>query len=92
MRARTPSSARITPLVRMVYFGAALLVIGLAISLDLRHPLQQTMDILAAVAPLLLAATNSYRSSLAKVALAATVLLCIVMIAQPILQPTPWRF
>jgi len=72
--------------------GAAIFVICLAVRLNLRHPLQLTMDILATIPPLLLAATNSYGSVVARLALSVALLLIVVMLAQPLLRPTPWRF
>ena len=82
----------ISPIARIAYLGFAILIICMAISISLRHPLQTTMNVLAPIPMLLLAATNSYRSITAKFALAAALLLIAVMIAQPFLHPQPWRF
>jgi hypothetical protein len=92
MSTQIRSSSRITPMARVAYRCAAIFVICLAVRLDLRHPLQLTMDILAPIPPLLLAATNSYRSVAARLALSVALLLIVVMLAQPLLQPKPWRF
>lgn len=84
------SSARISPAWRVAFLGIAVLTIYLAMSLDIRHPIQTTMDVLAPIPFLLLAATNSYRSETAKLALAASLYLAAAMIAQPSLHPKPW--
>jgi hypothetical protein len=87
-----PRSSPLTPVVRLAYFCTAFVPIHFALALDLRHPLQLTMDILAPLPFFLLAATNSYRSPTTKAALATALLLWAVMLAQPLLQPHPWRF
>lgn len=92
MSQQCPSSARIPPAWRIAFLGIAVLTIYLAISLDVRHPIQTTMDVLAPIPFLLLAATNSYRSETAKLALAASLFLTAAMIAQPSLHPKPWIF
>ncbi|MBD9469480.1 hypothetical protein [Pseudoxanthomonas sp. PXM01] len=92
MTQQSRPSSRISPLARGAYFCIALVPIYLAISLNLRHPLQLAMDVLAPLSFLLLAATDSYRSPTAKLALVAALLLWALMIAQPFLHPQPWRF
>lgn len=84
------SSARIPPAWRVAFLGIAVLTIYMAMSLDIRHPIQTTMDVLAPIPFLLLAATHSYRSQTAKLALAASLFLIAVMIAQPSLHSKPW--
>lgn len=90
MSQQCQSSARISPAWRVAFLGIAVLIICLAISLDVRHPIQTTMDVLAPMPFLLLASTRSYRSETAKLALAAALFLTAAMIAQPFLHPKPW--
>ena len=90
MSHQSRSSARIPPAWRVAFLGIAVLTIYMAMSIDLRHPIQTTMDVLAPMPFLLLAATHSYRSETAKLALAASLFLIAVMIAQPSLHPKPW--
>lgn len=84
------SSARISPVWRFAFLVIAVLTIYMAMSLDIRHHIQTTMDVLAPMPFLLLAFTNSYRSETAKLALAAALFLTAAMIAQPSLHPKPW--
>ena len=84
------ASSRIGPLARIAYLGAAALLIHLGLVLDVDHPVQLAMDVLAPMPFLLLAATDSYRSALAKTAFVAALLLWAAIIAQPHLHPKPW--
>jgi hypothetical protein len=90
MSHQSQSSARISPAWRVAFLGIAIFTIYMAMSLDIRHPIQTTMDVLAPIPFLLLAATHSYRSQTAKLALAASLFLAAAMIAQPSLHPKPW--
>jgi hypothetical protein len=90
MSQQCQASARIPPVWRVAFLGIAVLTIYMAMSLDMRHPIQTTMDVLAPMPFLLLAATNSYRSETAKLALAVSLFLAAAMIAQPSLHPKPW--
>lgn len=87
-----PRADRIGPVARVAYLGMALLCIHLGVTLELDHPMQLTMDVLAPIPPLLLAAAPSYRSGVAKLALALALLCWAAMIAAPSVFPSPLRY
>jgi thiamine transporter ThiT len=85
-------SDRIGPATRVACFSLALICIYLGVTLKLDHPMQLTMDFLAPIPFLLLAASGSYRSRLAKLAAFSAVLLWGAMIAAPFVFPSPLVF
>ena len=58
-----PRADRIGPVARVAYLAMALLCIHLGVTLELDHPMQLTMDVLAPIPPLLLAAAPSMYAS-----------------------------
>lgn len=83
---------RIGPLSRVAYLAMAALCIHLGLTLRLDHPMQLIMDVLAPIPLLLLAAAPSYRSDMAKLALAFALLCWAAMIAAPSVFPSPLRY
>jgi len=75
--------------VRLACVLGAVLCVYLAVSVNLRHPVQVAMDVLAPLSLLLLASARSYDSSLAKLALATSLYLWAAIIAAPHLFPSP---
>ena len=75
--------------VRLTCVLGAVLCVYLAVSVNLRHPVQVTMDVLTPLSLLLLASARSYNSASAKLALATSLYLWAVMIAAPHLFPSP---
>ena len=85
-------SGRIRPVTRVAYLAMAALCIYVGVTLELDHPMQLTMDVLAPIPPLLLAAAPSYRCDMAKLALVFALLSWAAMIAAPSVFPSPLRY
>ncbi|WP_305806698.1 hypothetical protein, partial [Stenotrophomonas sp. YIM B06876] len=83
------SDGAIPTSVRLFCLAAASICIYLALSLNLRHPIQTAMDVLTPLSLLLMAFARSYKSPLAKLALAASLFLWIAIFAAPHLFPSP---